>query len=238
MAEGSYAKPLASISLDLDNLWSYLKIHGDAGWEKYPSYLDILTPYVLDIFDQFKLRITFFVVGKDVLSEKNIDFLRLINKSGHEVGNHSFHHDPWLHLYSKDRIEREISQTEDHIFQVTGQKPLGFRGPGFSWSKDLLEILFDSGYMYDSTTMPTFIGPVARAYYFRSPKLSSEEKNRRKHILGFREGMRPINPYCWKLPLGGKMLEIPVTTVPIIKTPFHMSYLLFLGRFSVFIMFL
>ena len=24
---------IASLSLDLDNLWSYLKIHGDSGWE-------------------------------------------------------------------------------------------------------------------------------------------------------------------------------------------------------------
>ena len=24
-------KPLASLSLDLDNLWSYMKTHGDAG---------------------------------------------------------------------------------------------------------------------------------------------------------------------------------------------------------------
>jgi len=23
------------ISLDLDNQWSYMKIHGDAGWEEY-----------------------------------------------------------------------------------------------------------------------------------------------------------------------------------------------------------
>ncbi len=28
------------------------------------------------------------------------------------------------------------------------------------------------------------------------------------------------------------MLEIPVTTVPFIKTPFHMSYLIYLSRFS------
>jgi hypothetical protein len=233
------AKPLASLSLDLDNLWSYLKIHGDAGWEKYPSYLDILIPYVLDIFDQFKLRITFFVVGKDVSSQKNIDFLRSISKRGHEVGNHSFHHDPWLHLYSRDRIEWEISQTEDHIFQLTGQRPLGFRGPGFSWSKDTLEVLLEKGYLYDASTMPTCLGPVARAYYFRNRNVSEEQKRRQKEILGgFREGLGPLRPYYWKLPSGGKLLEIPVTTTPIIKTPFHMSYLLFLGRFSVFIMLL
>ncbi len=29
-------KPIASLSLDLDNKWSYMKTHGDAGWESFP----------------------------------------------------------------------------------------------------------------------------------------------------------------------------------------------------------
>ena len=41
-------KPLASLSLDLDNKWSYMKTHGDAGWEAFPSYLDIVVPRVLE----------------------------------------------------------------------------------------------------------------------------------------------------------------------------------------------
>ena len=56
-------KPIASLSLDLDNEWSYLKTHGDPGWETLPSYLDIVIPRVLDILARRKLRITFFVVG-------------------------------------------------------------------------------------------------------------------------------------------------------------------------------
>ena len=37
----------ASLSLDLDNLWSYLKVHGDPSWEGFPSYLDLVVPRVL-----------------------------------------------------------------------------------------------------------------------------------------------------------------------------------------------
>ena len=33
-----------------------------------------------------------------------------------------------------------------------------------------------------------------------------------------------------------KILEIPVTTMPVFKTPFHLSYLIYLGRFSQFLM--
>src|SRR6476646_12136945 len=92
-------KPLASLSLDLDNKWSYLKTHGDRGWEEFPSYLDKLVPRVLDFLSERNLQITFFVIGQDAALEKNLDALRAISERGHEIGNHSFSHEPWMHLY-------------------------------------------------------------------------------------------------------------------------------------------
>ena len=65
------SRPLASLSLDLDNLWSYMKIHGDPGWQTRPSYLDAVVPYVLDVLERERLRITFFVVGADAAETRN-----------------------------------------------------------------------------------------------------------------------------------------------------------------------
>ena len=44
--------------------------------------------------------------------------------------------------------------------------------------------------------------------------------------------MRPIKPYEWQLAGGNELLEIPVTTMPIFKVPFHVSYLLYLASYS------
>ena len=101
-------KPLASLSLDLDNLWSYMKTHGDSGWESFPSYLDIVVPRVLDFLEKRGLKITFFVVGQDAALQKNHAAIRSIADAGHEIGNHSFNHEPWLHLYSEQQIESEF----------------------------------------------------------------------------------------------------------------------------------
>jgi hypothetical protein len=230
-------KPLASISLDLDNQWSYMKTYGEAGWEKYPSYFEVFIPHILGLLEELNLKITFFIVGKDAALEKNWDLLRLISSQGHEVGNHSFNHEPWLNLYTKDAIEKEVLETAELIYQVTGENPVGFRGPGFSWSKDLFEVLANNKYVYDSSTLPTYLGPLARAYYFRNPNLSQKDKDRRKDILGgFSQGFRPLKPYFWNTATGNHLLEIPVTTIPIIKTPFHLSYLLVLNRVSFVIM--
>ena len=105
----------ASISLDLDDQWSYRKVHGDEGWESFPSYLDIVVPIFLDVFDKLDIKITFFVVGQDAAIEKNHKILRSIIERGHEIGNHSFHHESWLKTYSKEKIEAEIEMAADAL---------------------------------------------------------------------------------------------------------------------------
>ncbi len=97
-------KLLASVSLDLDDQWSYMKVHGDAGWETFPSYLDVFLPIVLDTLEKLDIKITFFIVGQDAAIEKNHSVLRSIVERGHEVANHSFHHESWLNTYSKEKI--------------------------------------------------------------------------------------------------------------------------------------
>ena len=142
-------KPIASLSLDLDNKWSYMKTHGDAGWDKYPTYLDLVVPRFLKVLHERDLKMTVFVVGQDAAREENFEALASISAAGHEIGNHSFNHEPWLHRYSKLELVSELAKTEEHLERVTGQCPIGFRGPGFSYCDLLLKILICRGYQYD-----------------------------------------------------------------------------------------
>jgi hypothetical protein len=224
--------PIASLSLDLDNKWSYLKTHGDPGWENYPSYLDVVTPRILGVLARLGLRITVFVVGQDAALEQNHAALKSIADAGHEIGNHSFHHEPWLHLYSPAEIEAELIAAESALAAAAGARPVGFRGPGYSLSPEVLRTLVRRGYQYDASTLPTFLGPLARAYYFLTAKLNRRQKSERKLLFGrWTEGFRPIRPYWWKLG-DERLLEIPVTTMPLVRVPIHVSYLLYLRQFS------
>lgn len=228
-------RPIASLSLDMDNQWSYMKTHGEAGWESFPSYLDIFVPRVLDFLQQRNLKITFFIVGQDAALPQHHELLRAITAAGHEVGNHSFHHEPWLHLYSEAQIEEELARAEAHITAATGQRPRGFRGPGYSFSQAVLRVLERRGYLYDASTFPTYLGPLARMYYFMTANLTPEEKQERKKLFGtMREGLRPLRAYRWQLDgsENSGLLEIPVTTMPIFKVPIHFSYLLYMSLYS------
>jgi hypothetical protein len=223
---------IASLSLDLDNCWSYLKTRGDPRWETFPSYLDVVVPRLLEFFARRELTLTFFVVGQDAALEQHHAALRAIAAAGHEVGNHSFHHEPWLHRYDADALEGEIALAETHIERTTGVRPVGFRGPGFSVSAAVMATLANRGYIYDASTFPTFIGPLARAYYFMKSDLGREARETRSALFGtIKDGMRPLRPYLAPVP-EGRLLEIPVSVVPLVRVPFHLSYVLYLATFS------
>lgn len=225
-------RPTASLSLDADNQWTYMKIHGDPDWETYPTYLDALVEHALPLLAENDLRITWFVVGADADRPENADALGGLVPAGHEVASHSFRHEPWLHRYSEPELDEELARAEDAIGAVTGCQVRGFRGPGYSLSTATLRVLVRRGYAYDASTLPTVIGPLARAYYFRTARLSAEQRTERAQLFGgWRDGLRPVAPYRWLV--GDRtLLELPVTTVPGLRVPMHVSYLLMLSERS------
>jgi len=226
-------KTTAALSLDLDNAWSYLRTHGDKAWESYPNYLPKVVPLVLDLLKKKGLKITFFIVGRDAAMEENRDVLKEIVSAGHEVGNHSYNHEPWLHRYTEDYIRKEVITAEESIIKSGGQKPIGFRAPGYDFSPVLGSVLASCGYAYDSSILPTYLGPVARAYYFRDTQFTKQQKEKRQCLFGgLKNGFLPNRPHLISSAHGKTIKEIPISTIPIIKVPFHLSYLIYLSRLS------
>lgn len=220
----------AALSLDLDNLWSYLKIRGDERWRSYPTYLPALVPMVLERLQRRGLRITFFIVGADAERDENRAALQSIVAAGHDVGNHSHRHESWMQRYDIQEMRDELERSEEAIEGAMGVRPRGFRAPGFGVSDRLVDVLCERGYRYDASTLPTFIGPLARAYYFRHASLSPLERKERATLFGaWSDGLRPNRPHVAGQ---GQILELPVTVMPVLRTPFHVSYLLYLASYS------
>ena len=226
----------APLSLDLDNKWSYLKTHGDESWQSFPSYLDTIVPRALETLAERDWRITWFLVGKDAETSGHQELLRSIADAGHEIGNHSYMHEPWLHQYSRAELLDDLGRSHDAIAKATGETPIGFRGPGFSLSETTLEVLQSLGYHYDATTFPNILNPVGRLYYLRTSNLSDEEKERRKALFGtMKDAFRSNRPYRWALSDGSMMPEVPVTTMPLFRVPIHFSYIIWLAGKSRFL---
>jgi peptidoglycan/xylan/chitin deacetylase (PgdA/CDA1 family) len=226
-------QPIASISVDLDNKWSYLKVRGESSWVDFPGYLDTVVPRIVRFLDERDLLTTFFVVGQDASLRVNQEPIAMLAEEGHEIGNHSFHHEPWLHLYSQSQLEDEFDRSEYAIERVTGMRPVGFRGPGFSCCRRVLQLLMRRGYLYDGSTFATSLGPVARAYYMLNARFSKAQMEERKELFGsFSDAFQRNKPFVWTNN-EDRLVEIPVTTMPLTRFPIHVSYLNYLATMSV-----
>ena len=89
------------------------------------------TGQILDILQEYGVRATFFVCGKDV--ERHPEIVRRIHDEGHTLGNHTWSH-PYLYFLSPGKIAEEIDRTQEAIRKATGQIPGLFRPPyGGRW---------------------------------------------------------------------------------------------------------
>jgi hypothetical protein len=160
--------------------------------------------------------------------------MELLGASRHEMGNHSYEHEPWITGRTTAEIAAEIGLAQDAIAGATGRRPSGFRSPGYATAPNVIEALGSLGFLYDASSLPTCIGPLARAYYFATAKLTAEEREQRKALFGsVRDAFRPLKPYMVAT-ASGTLLELPVTTFPGLRLPIHFSYVLYLAERSEF----
>src|SRR5690606_10638131 len=111
---------------------------------------------------------------------------------------------------------------------LTGERPRGFRAPGFSGSPALLELLASRGYSYDASRFPTVIGPLAAMY----ARLKSKTSDGPQRFATLASGFAPLGPQAIAT-RGGTIVELPVTTMPLFRLPFHATYILYLAQYSV-----
>ena len=226
-------KPMASVGLDADNFWSYKRTHGDADWVERPSYLPILGERMVDCFSKHDLKPSVFVVGADAAAADGPDFVGRLVEYGCEIASHSYEHEPWLHLYSPEKLRDELKRTEDALQAAGAPKPRGFRAPGFAMSPDLMRALVELDYDYDCSVLATWIGPFARQYYLRTNKgLTKEERKDRKALFGsLWDAALPNKPFTWKAPCehgtagvqspAVQLTVVTVTVFPLVRVPIH-----------------
>ena len=101
------------------------------------------TPEILNVLDRHEVKGTFYVVGEN--AQSNPKLIEDILRSGHEIGNHTFHH---KYLYGKDRacMELEIDLCDDELFYHSEYNAITFRPPGGLYDANLMKICAERGY--------------------------------------------------------------------------------------------
>jgi len=84
------------------------------------------TPHLLRLLKKHCVSATFFVIGQRALAHP--DLIRDILDAGHSIGNHSFHHDPFVSFRGQKKIAEEVHMTQ-RVLTDLGVTPLVFRPP-------------------------------------------------------------------------------------------------------------
>ena len=138
------------MSVDLEDYYCDLPF---SEWQKYESRVIKNTQVILDLFEKYDVKATFFVLG--YIAEKFPEMIKKISELGHEIASHSYAHID-LRKVSKKQFEDDFLKSINIIEKITGKKVEGFRAPFFSIDKNncwVLEIL-SRHIRYDSSIFP------------------------------------------------------------------------------------
>ncbi|MHA2394270.1 MAG: polysaccharide deacetylase family protein [Promethearchaeota archaeon] len=106
-------------------------------------------PKIVDVLESFRIKGTFFCTGN--VAEHFPDKLKLIESKGHEIACHSLNHEP-LRLLNYENCYELIFQNKTILENICkNSEILGFRAPYLQPSKDLIKVLNNLGFKYDSS---------------------------------------------------------------------------------------
>ena len=224
--------PPATLSIDLDDLWSYRRSFGLPEADA-PSLLPLAVPRMLEWMHTRGLHCTAFIVGRDAERAEHAPWLQALAAAGHEPGNHSFGHATDIESWAPERQQADLARAHAAITAACGVAPRGFRGPSFRASASLLHAVQAMGYGYDASTFPNALAALARRWQRRQARALGSAIELADDAYGSRATQRlPLTAYRWALD-AGPLLELPVTTLPLLRWPMHGTYLQHLADRSV-----
>ncbi|UCF57598.1 MAG: DUF3473 domain-containing protein [Deltaproteobacteria bacterium] len=95
-----------------------------------------------------KPQATFFVLGW--IAERLPHLVREIRSRSHEVASHGYQHNLCNQISPKD-LKIDLTHSKNLLEDIIGDRVYGYRAPSFSISQDILKIIQDCGYLYDSS---------------------------------------------------------------------------------------
>ncbi|HHJ34397.1 MAG TPA: DUF3473 domain-containing protein [Gammaproteobacteria bacterium] len=123
-------------------------------WDKHSLRVEENTHRLLDMFDEAKVKSTFFVLGW--VADRNKSLVEEIARRGHEVASHGYSHQ--LVYDQTPEVFREEAVRSKKLLEDIIQKPVnGYRAASYSITERslwALDILVEAGFEYDSSIFP------------------------------------------------------------------------------------
>jgi polysaccharide deacetylase family protein (PEP-CTERM system associated) len=146
-----------AMSIDVEDYFHVSVFDGivpRVSWDQMESRVCANTERLLDIFDEYEVKSTFFVLGW--VGERHPALVRSIAARGHEVASHGYAH-RLVYDQTQAAFRDDVRRAKALLEDAAGRAVIGYRAPSYSitprslWA---LDILIEEGYRYDSSIFP------------------------------------------------------------------------------------
>jgi polysaccharide deacetylase family protein (PEP-CTERM system associated) len=123
-------------------------------WPSLESRVRANTERLLDLFDEYSVKSTFFVLGW--VAERHPSLVRTIVQRGHELASHGYGH-RLVYEQSPEDFRADVRRAKGLLEDAGGVAVRGYRAPSFSvitrslWA---LDVLLEEQYGYDASIFP------------------------------------------------------------------------------------
>jgi len=139
---------------DYFHVTAFESVISPADWDRYPLRVSDNTRRILDLFDRFAVKGTFFILGW--VAERDPGLVREIRQRGHEIACHGYGH-RLIYRIGAEAFRTDVRRAKTLLEGITGEPVIGYRAPSYSitgaslWA---LDILIEEGFTYDSSIFP------------------------------------------------------------------------------------
>ena len=146
-----------AMSIDVEDYFHVSVFDGivpRSAWRDMESRVVANTSRLLDIFDEYGVRSTFFVLAW--VGERYPALVRTIAQRGHEVASHGYAH-RLVYDQTRSAFRDDVRRAKAILEDACGRQVAGYRAPSYSitprslWA---LDVLIEEGYQYDSSIFP------------------------------------------------------------------------------------
>ncbi len=123
-------------------------------WDSHPLRVTENTHRLLNLFDEFQVKATFFVLGW--VAERTPELVREISRRGHEIACHGYSHQ-LVYNQTQTVFREETLRSKAMLEDMTGDAVRGYRAASYSITQRslwALDILAEAGFVYDSSIFP------------------------------------------------------------------------------------
>jgi peptidoglycan-N-acetylglucosamine deacetylase len=148
---GAQCAVMFTFDCDAETLWisrdpSNWKRPGTLSQGTYGAKVGL--PRILELLRDYGLKATFFVPGWT--AEKYVDRIQVVLRDGHEVGHHGYLHE-WIDPEFPEQEREALEKGLTALRTALGVRPVGYRSPAGETSQNLVALLAEYGFLYDSS---------------------------------------------------------------------------------------